>query len=155
VAPPDGTNQSALFKTLGASVCGTGGTSITPFAIPEGTFAATIRFVVNRAKPNATYVVQRAPETRGDQSADGICQVGDSVPPGSPNAAFITFPIPWLPGPKKTLTTDAEGSGSVEFEHRAPSLPRGSKFDVVMRLVDDETAPTSELRSGCMTVEVR
>jgi hypothetical protein len=160
-APPEGTHQSALYLVRGSAVCGTGGTSVTSIAVPEATFVATIRFVVNRAKPNTTYFIQRAAEAfrSSTTDADGVCQRADGLPPWSasdpPAPAFVTFPIPWKPGPKIALTTDAEGSGSIEFEHQAASIPRGSSFDVQMRLVDSEDAPTSELRSGCMTVLVR
>ena len=56
VQPPDGTNQSALYRVSGGGTCGTGGTSITSFAVPEGTFAATIRFRVRGALPNRAYI---------------------------------------------------------------------------------------------------
>ena len=42
-----------------------------------------------------------------------------------------------------------------EFELRLATTPSGTVFDVQMRLVDDESAPRSEIRSGCMTVTVR
>ena len=157
-APPEGTSQSALYPVLGTMACGTGGTSVTSFAVPEGTFAATMRFRVNRAKPSTTYYVQRAADWGRNQTADGTCQRAEGLPPWSasdpPAPSFVTFPIGGNPGPLITLTTDAQGSGSLDFEYRS-AIPRGAKFDVMMRLVDSESLATSELRSGCMTVEVK
>lgn len=155
--PPSGTHQSALHQVVGTATCGTGGTSVTSLAVPEAYFVATIRFAVNRAKPTTTYYVQRAAEFGRSPSsdADGVCQRANGLPPWSDAPPFVSFPIPWRPGPLITLTTDGEGKGSVEFEHQAAGILRGAQFDVMMRLVDDLEAPTSELRSGCMKVEVR
>jgi hypothetical protein len=153
--PPDGTHQAALFPVTGGGACGTGGTSVTPFAVPERSFAAVIRFRVRGARPGTTYFVQRAPEVGRELGADRVCQRADGLPPwadGTP--AFVTFPAPNA-GPKVTLTTGSSGDGELEFEYRAPGIPAGAEFDVQMRLVDDESAPASELRSGCMTVLVR
>jgi hypothetical protein len=156
VAPPDGTSQAALFRVSGGGDCGTGGTSVTTAATPERTFLATIRFIVRGVAPGTTYLVQRAPEV-GDYplEADGICQRADGLPPWTPSEArFISFVDP-ATGTPRTLTTNAKGDGSLEFEHRAASIASGTTFDVEMRLVDNETAPTTELRSGCMTVFVK
>lgn len=153
--PPEGTHQSALVAVVGT---GTGGTSVTPSSTPEGTFLATIRFRV-RAKPNTTYVVQRAAEVGRPNGADGICQRAQGAPPWSSADApfgpsFLSFPLPGA-GPIRTLATDASGEAAVDFEFRSPALHAGDQFDVQMRLIDREEAPTSELRSGCMTVVVR
>jgi hypothetical protein len=155
--PPAGTHQSTLRLVTGSATCGTGGTSVTSLPVPEGHFVATIRFVVNRARPSTIYYIQRAAETGFSATdADGTCQRGEGAPPGSGSTtAFVSFPIPWRTGPLISLTTDGQGNGSIEFEHQASGLPRGARFDVQMRLVDDLVAPTSELRSGCMTIEVR
>jgi len=153
VQPPDGTNQSALYRVSGGGTCGTGGTSITSFAVPEGTFAATIRFRVRGALPNRAYLMQRAAEVGNvPLVADGVCQRADGLPPWPPtDQRFFTFVDPST-GAGRTLTTDANGDGSLDFEHHSASIQTGTQFDVEMRLVDDATAPTSELRSGCMTV---
>jgi hypothetical protein len=101
--------------------------------------------------------VQRAPEIGRALAADRVCQRAEGLPPWAPGdgtPAFITFPAP-NPGPKVTLTTDPAGDGSLEFEFRSASIPAGTEFDVQMRLVDSESAPTSDLRSGCMTVLVK
>jgi hypothetical protein len=161
-APPEGTYQAALYRVTGAGQCDNGGTSISPFD-DGGTFGAIIRFRVNRARPNTTYIVQRAAEVGAPLSSDGICQKADGLPPWTPaegftGSHFVTFPLGGRivpdPGPKLTLTTDADGSGSRDFEFHG-SVSSGTKFDVEMRLVDSETAPASDLRSGCMTVTVK
>jgi hypothetical protein len=156
VAPPDGTSQAALFRVSGAGECDTGGTSVTTVATPERTFLATIRFVVRGAAPGTTYLPQRSPEV-GDHplEADGICQRAEGLPPWMPSdGRFFSFVDP-ATGTPRTLTTNAKGDGSLEFEHRAASIAAGTTFDVEMRLVDNEAVPTTELRSGCMTVFVK
>ena len=156
VAPPDGTSQAALFRVSGGGDCGTGGTSVTTVATPERTFLATIRFIVRGAVPGTTYLVQRAPEV-GDHplQTDGICQRGEGRATWTPDDGFfLTFVDPDVRLPR-TLRTDAKGDGRLEFQHRAASIAAGTTFDVQMRLIDNETAPTTELRSGCMTVFVK
>jgi hypothetical protein len=64
----------------------------------------------------------------------------------------VTFP---LSGSSATVTTTAAGAASLDFEFLAPTIPAGTSFDVMFRLVDNETAPTLELRSGCFTVLVK
>ena len=156
--PPAGQVQSALSRVKGGGTCGTGGVSVTSFAVPEQTFAATIRFRVHGALPGTTYALQRAPEVGRPLAADGICQRGAGVSPwgpGDPPApSFVTFPFP-NPGDALTVTTDGNGDAAKEFEFRLAVIPSGTQFDVQMRLVDDESAPSSEIRSGCMTVIVR
>ena len=156
VAPPEGTTQSALSRITGGGTCATGGVSVTTAHTPDGTFQATIRFVVHGAPPSTTYLVQRAPEV-GDVplASDGVCQRAQGLPPwngGEP--AFLTFVDPGT-ALARTLTTDGRGDGSLEFVHRSTAIAAGTHFDVQMRLVDNVTAPTTELRSGCMTVVVQ
>jgi hypothetical protein len=162
VEPPSGTNQAALYKVAGPGTCGTGATSVTSFA-NGGSFAATISFRVKGAKPNTTYYVQRAAEFPPNAtSADTVCQRADQTSPwtaadGFTGSTWVTFPKPFTDqGTVKTLTTDATGDGSLDFDFRSPQVSSGAKFDVAMRLVDvdtgDEAGVTSELRSGCMTV---
>lgn len=154
--PPPGTHQSALFAVVGA---GAGGTSVTSVANAGGGFAGTMRFRV-RAKPNTTYFVQRAADLGRSAGDDGVCQRADGLPPFSPSdpsfgPAFVTFPRPLdLAGPLVVLTTDSGGEGSLDYNFDTPQIRRGTRFDVKMRLVDHETAPTSDLRSGCMTIVV-
>ncbi len=153
--PPTGTYQSTLTAVMGT---GTGGTSVTPIAAADNAFDATIRFRVH-AKANTTYLVQRAAEVGRENGADHICQRSDGLPPWSASdppfgPAFVTFPLPVSTDLKK-ITTDAKGEGSIDFEYRSPTIPSGTAFDVRMRLVDDENAPTSDLRSACMTVVAR
>lgn len=54
-----------------------------------------------------------------------------------------------------TLTTAANGTGAANFEFRAPTIAAGTLFDVMFRLVDSESTPATELRSGCFTVTVK
>jgi hypothetical protein len=155
VAPPDGATQSALFRVGGGGACGSGGASVTTVHTPDSTFQATIRFAVHGALPRTTYVVQRAPEL-GDLplTSDGACQRAQGLPPwntGEP--PFLTFLDP-ITTQARTLVTDAAGDGALEFIHRSTAIASGTKFDVQMRLVDDVSVPTTELRSGCMTVFV-
>jgi len=157
IAPPDGTVQSALFRVSGGGACGTGGASVTTVHTADSTFQATIRFLVRGAQPNTRYVVQRAPEV-GDVplTADGVCQRAQGLPPwnGGGDPSFLTFLDPNTTV-ARTLTTDANGNGSLEFVHRSTAIAAGTQFDVQMRLVDDVSLPTTELRSGCMTVLVQ
>jgi hypothetical protein len=156
VEPPPGTTQSALFRVSGGGTCGTGGTSVTSTPIPARTFQATIRFVVRGAQPNTSSLLQRAPEV-GDLplTADGVCQRAQGLAPWSAgDPPFLTFVDP-ATGAVRTLSTDGNGDGSLEFVHPGPTIPAGTRFDVQMRLVDNVTAPTTELRSGCMTVVVQ
>jgi hypothetical protein len=134
---------------------GSGGTSVTSVANAAGIFAGTMRFRV-RAKPNTTYLVQRAADLGGPGGDDGVCQKADGLPPWSDPAvgpAFVTFPRPFE-GELLLLTTDSRGEGARDYEFETPQIKSGTRFDVRMRIVDDETSPTSDLRSGCMTIVV-
>lgn len=150
--PPPGTHQSLFSAVIGT---GTGGVSVTPRSTPEGTFAADIRVRVRGARPNTTYLIQRAPEVGRPLASDGVCQRALGLSPWTasdpPAPAFVTFPIP-NSGPLVSLTTSASGEGSLDFEFNAGSIRAGTQFDVLFRLVDDAAAPGAELRSGCFTV---
>lgn len=152
---PSGTHQSAIAAVTGR---GAGGVSVTPKAIPAGTFDAVISVQLERAAPSTTYFVQRAPEIGRTLGADGVCQRAMSIAPWSssdaPAPAFITFPGD-TPGSLRTITTSTNGSGSLDFEFLAPGIAAGTVFDVMFRIVDSEASPTTELRSGCFTVTVR
>lgn len=152
--PPEGTHQAVLTASIGR---GLGGVSVTPVANATHSFEATIRVRVARAGQNATYIVQRAPEIGRADSADGRCQRALGQSPWSPSdppaPAFVTFAQPG--GAPTTLSTDANGNGSVEFQFAAAAIPSGTVFDVMFRLADDVAAPTTELRSTCFTVTVR
>ena len=144
---PPGTYQSELVAVVGT---GSGGTSVTSVANASGGFAGTMRFRV-RAKPNTTYLVQRAADLMRAGTDDGVCQRADGLPPWSPadlpfGPAFVTFPTPSA-GPLVTFTTNGQGEGSLDYNFDTPQITRGTRFDVKMRLVDDENAPTSDLRS--------
>jgi hypothetical protein len=162
VEPPSGAPQSALYRVTGSGTCDSGATAIA--VRPNGgSFAGTMKFRVKGARPNTLYYVQRAadfPITA--TSADGVCQRANGAPPwtaadGFTGPTWATFPLPYTDqGPLKTLTTDAAGDASVDFEFLSPQIATGAKFDVTMRLVDanvgDAAGVTSELRSGCMTI---
>ena len=150
---PAGTHQSTITAVTGS---GSGGVSVTAKTIPEGTMAVDISIVLNNARRNATYFLQRAPEVGRALAADGICQRALGLSPWSASdpaaATFLTFP---LGTGLATITTTTIGTGSLDFEFRSPTTPAGTVFDVMFRLVDSETAPTTELRSGCFTVVVK
>lgn len=153
IAIPTGTHQAALSALLGA---GTGGVSVTPTAIAQGTFDADIKVLVQQARANTTYTVQRAPEIGRASAADGVCQRAAGMSPWAasdpPAPAFVTFMNGTAP---YTITTDALGTGSLDFEFKAPTILAGTVFDVMFRLVDNVDAPTMEIRSGCFTVTVK
>jgi hypothetical protein len=152
-APPAGTYQSVLTATSGPGV---GGVSVTPVAVAAGIFDAVIKIRVEGARPNTTYLVQRSPEIGRANGADGACQRALGQTPWSaadpPAAAFVTFPVPTSPGPLVSFETQQNGNGSIDFEFVAPTIAAGTRFDVMFRLVDSESAPSTELRSGCFTV---
>jgi hypothetical protein len=150
---PAGIHRSAIASVTGP---GSGGVSVSPKSIPEGTFAADISLLIADARPSATYVIQRAPEIGRALAADGVCQRALGLAPWSaadpPAPAFVTFALATGPA---TLTTAANGTGVANFEFRAPTIPAGTVFDVMFRLVDSEVAATTELRSGCFTVTAK
>ncbi len=160
VSGPESTDREP--GTFGAPISaiigsGAGQVSVTPLAMPDGTFAARIKVIV-RAKPNTTYLVQRAPELGRALGSDGVCQRALHLPPWSASdapvvPAFVTFPLP-ASGPLTTLTTTSFGTAAVDFEFLSGiSLAAGTRFDVMFRLADNDTAPTTELTSACFTVE--
>lgn len=154
--PPDGTYRSVFSAVLGPGV---GGLSVTPVPTAAGTFDAIFKVRVEKARPNTTYYVQRAPEVGRPNGADGVCQRALALSPWSagdpPAAAFVTFPQPALPGGLASFTTQPNGNGSIDFEYGTPNIVAGLAFDVMFRVVDDTAAPTAELRSGCLTVTAK
>jgi hypothetical protein len=152
---PAGTHQSAIVMVSGT---GAGGVSVTPKSVSAATFAADISISIEKARPNTTYFVQRAPEIGRTLGSDGVCQRALGLSPWSaadPAApAFITFQMPNA-GPAVTMTTSTTGSASMMFEFVAPTIAAGTMFEVMSRLVDSESAPRAELRSGCLTVLVK
>lgn len=149
---PAGTHRSMLSAVTGT---GTGGVSVTPRSIPEGTFYAEMKVLVQRARANTTYFVQRAPEVGRASAVDGVCQRAAGMSPWGPSdppaPAFLTFMDGAMP---HTITMDRSGNGSMDFTFAAPTTPAGTVFDVMFRLVDNVDAPTLEIRSGCFTVTV-
>ena len=156
--PPPGTYRSTFTPLKGET--GFAGISVTPKAIPEGTFTADISVRLVGLKANTTYLVQRAQEGVGGRplGGDGICQRALSIFPWSPSdAAALTFQTVPLPntGPLIMVTTAANGDGSLDFEFRTLMILAGTTNDVMYRLVDNDAAPTTELHSDCMTITAR
>jgi hypothetical protein len=134
---------------------GSGMVNVTPTAAVDDSFSAQINVSVHGAPPNTTFYVQRAPEIGRANGADGICQRAAGVPPwGAPAPNFVTFPLP-SSGPLVTLQTSEGGSGAVHIDFVAPTIPDGTRFDVMFRVVDSLTSPTIELRTDCFTVTVK
>jgi hypothetical protein len=112
-------------------------------------------------KASTTYLVQRAQEGVGGRplGADGICQRAQSLFPWSASDAaaptFQTVPLPASPGPLVTVTTAPNGDGALDFEFRTAMILAGTTNDVMYRLVDNDAAPTTELRSQCMMITAR
>lgn len=156
IEPPSGTYQSRLDAVVGQGI---GGVSATSIPEADGTFHVLLRFLVKCAAPATTFVVQRAPDVGRALGSDGVCQRAQALPPWGPGdpaaTAFLTFPRQDGSTGPVTLTTNANGEGSLDFDFRSSALQRGDRFDVEMRLVDNEASPTSDLRSGCMTIDVR
>jgi hypothetical protein len=156
--PPPGTYRSTFTSLKGEG--GFGGISVTPKPTPEGTMAADISIRLAGLKANTTYLVQRAQEGVGGRplGADGICQRALSLFPWSSSdpaaLAFQTLPLPNT-APLATLTTTSTGDGTLEYELRALQILAGTTNDVMYRLVDDDAAPTTELRSDCMMITAR
>jgi hypothetical protein len=149
---PAGTYMSSMVAVVGA---GEGGMSVTPKIITEGYFAADIKVRIRAGKPNATYLVQRAPEVGRAQASNGICERAFNLEPWSsidtPAAAFLTF-VPFGGTAIATIKTSATGDGMIDFEFRAPMIAKDARFDVMFRLIDDAAAPSSVLLSRCVTV---
>jgi len=153
--PPPGAYRSTFTPLKGET--GFAGISVTPKAIPERTFTADISIRLVGLKPNTTYLVQRAQEGVGGRplGGDGICQRSLGLFPWSssdaPTVNFQTVPLP-NSGPLITVTTAANGDGALDFEFRTLMIVAGTTNDVMYRLVDNDVAPTTELRSACMTI---
>jgi len=149
---PPGTYMASAVAVIGP---GDGGVSVTPKAIAEAYFTAEIKVRLRKAMPNTVYTVQRAPEIGRASSSNGVCERALGVAPWSsadaPAPAFVTFVLPGQTTPV-TLTTNASGDGTVDFAFSASTIPAGTRFDVMFRIVNDLTAPTSVIISQCFTV---
>jgi hypothetical protein len=150
-----GTHGQQLSPVLGQ---GAGIVNLTSLPGEPG-LTVNVTINVHNAAPNATFYIQRAPETGIPQrplSSDGICQRANGVAPWVGAVRFVTVPIP-LAGDLVTLTTNAQGNGSTHFNLSFPAtfVPDGTVFDVEFRLVDSLTAPTTDLRTGCFTVTTK
>jgi hypothetical protein len=151
---PAGTHQSPLVELSGL---GTGGVGVTPQSVADGSFSAVIKVRIHGAKPSTLYTVQRSPEIGRALGSDGICQRAMGLSPWSstdaPAAAFVTFSQPGTTTPI-TLMTTATGDGTLDFAFAAATIPSGTLFDVMFRVIDDLTVPRSVYLSGCFTVKV-
>jgi hypothetical protein len=146
-----------------SAVTGRGAGIVNLTSIP-GDAGLTVQVTVNvhQTAPNATFYIQRAPEIGRPLGNDGICQRATGLWPWEqPNSAgfaaapeFVSVPRP-LPGDLKTVTTDADGSGSTHFALNFPTIPDGTVFDVQFRLIDSLIAPTTNLQTGCFTVTAK
>jgi hypothetical protein len=156
--PPAGAYRSIFTALKGET--GFAGISVTPKAIPEGTFAADISIRLSDLRANTTYLLQRAQEGVGGRSlgTDGICQRAQGLPPWSASdpaaLAFQTMPLP-AAGPLISVTTAANGDGAIDFDFRSLMILAGTTNDVMFRLVDNDASPTTELRSDCMMITAR
>ena len=152
---PPGTYQSALTMLGGT---GQGGVSVTPIAVPEAYFTASIKVRLHGAKPNTQYTVQRSPEVNRPLGHDGSCQRALGISPWAPGdttaSAFVTFTQPGTTT-AVTLLSSASGDASVDFNFSAPSVAAGTQFDVMFRVLDDLIAPSNLFLSGCFTVTVK
>ena len=126
-----------------------------PHSTVPGNFAVHIQARIRGAKPNTTYLVQRAAEAFNPAppagfpiatTIDGSCQKGLAIAPWSTLvpavAAFATWPTP--------LITDANGNGETDFvfETTVP-LPL---FDVMFRIIESGPAPKSVFQTDCTVV---
>lgn len=150
--PASATHGELLTAVLGT---GSGIVNVTTTAAVDGSFSAQINVNVHDAPPNTTFYVQRAPEVGRPNGADGICQrAAGLLPWGPPAPNFVTFPMP-AAGSLVSLQTSEGGAGAVHIDFALPTIPDGTRFDVMFRLVDSLTSPTNELRTGCFTVTVK
>ena len=160
-AGQNSTSKSATHGIPIIAVLGTGrGTvNVTPTAAVDGSFFAQITVNVHGVAPDTTLHVQRAAEIGRSNSADGVCQRAEGLPPWvePPAPSFLTFqlPPPASPGTPVTLMTSGAGAGAVHIDFAALTIPDGTVFDVMFRLIDDSAPPTIELRSDCFTVTVK
>ncbi len=151
---PAGTHRATFVNADGKAA---GGVSVSPKTAAEGGFAADIVVRLLNGRPSTTYTVQRAPEIGRALSADGSCQRALGLAPWSSAdpaaAAFLTF-VPTGGSTPVTVTTSSTSEGTLTFDFRAPTIPVGTRFDVMFRLLDDLSAPTSVVPSACFTVTV-
>jgi hypothetical protein len=146
---------------------GLGTATLVPFGDGTAEFSVHIRVVLEGAKPNTVYVIQRAAELGRDavKDHDGRCQRSFALPPWSasdaPAPSFATFVAVDASGAATPegpilLRTNRRGHGVASFDfHTVPGvLTSGSEFDVVFRVLDDLANPASLLVGECVTVEV-
>ena len=123
-----------------------------------GNFAIHIEARVRGAKPNTSYLVQRAPDTFSPPGppagfavstlTDGSCQRALALPPWTTLVPAPAAFVSWVP----TVTTDERGDGETDFVFALPfPLPA---FDVMFRLLEVGVAPRSVLVTDCITLPV-
>ena len=164
-------NTSSVGGTL-KPVMGSGYGTVTVTPLSGGTgFSAQISVQIYGAARNSLFFVQRAPEVGRPLGDDGVGERAAGMWPweqpsssGYPPApAFVAFPAADTDTPL-AISTDDQGNGKADFIFNAPTIPHGSRFDVVFRVLEDST-PTIhpdtlqgmpvELRTDCFTVPVK
>jgi hypothetical protein len=158
LARADAAHDRQLVAVVGQ---GSGIVNVRPTAAHPG-LSSEITVSVHDAQPNTTFYVQRAGEVGRPLGSDGICQRASGLWPweqpnsaGFPAApAFVSLPRP-LTGPLMTLTADADGAGTAHISFEYPAIADGTVFDVEFRLLDNLTAPTTDLRTGCFSVTAK
>lgn len=126
-----------------------------PHPTVPGNFAVHVEAIIHHAKPNTTYLVQRAAEVFNpappagfpmSTTIDGSCQRGLALAPWSTLVpappAFVTWPT--------ALTTDGEGNGATDFVF-ATTLPL-PLFDVMFRVIESGSTPQSVFQTDCTVV---
>jgi hypothetical protein len=149
-------------RMLSAVVGQGSGTAEVRFSSADVGLSAEITVNIHGTVPNTVFYLQRAPEIGRPLGSDGICQRALGLWPWEqPNSAgfpaapvWVALPRP-LPGDLKTLTTDADGSGSAHLSLKIPTIADGTTFDLVFRVSDSLTAPANDLRTGCFTVTAK
>jgi len=132
------THAIPLVAVLGT---GSGAVNVSPTAKDQGTFHVQGEVHILRAAPDATYLVQRAPDLN---VADPSC-----------TGPWISFPFPNA-GSVVTLTTSPTGAGAAHFELGVGGpFTSGTPFNVRFRVINALQNPTSILMSDCVTVVVK
>jgi hypothetical protein len=152
--PPPGAYRSVFAALKGET--GFAGISVTPKAIPEA-HSSDISIRVMGLKANTCcYSGTRGVGGR-PLGGDGFANAPQPLSWSSSDAAALSFQTVPLPntGPLISVTTAANGDGSLDFEFRTLMLLAGTTNDVMYRLIDNDTAPTTELRSTCMTITAK
>ncbi len=153
--PPPGAYRSVFTSLKGET--GFGGISVTPKAIPEGTFTADISLRVTGLTANTTHLVQSAQEGAGGRplGGDGICQRSLSVAADRPlpdeivSEAFEILSMHVLPVTSRTGTSysgcrPTEPSRPVPLGAPRACLPGVAPSVTCPHCQSEDTAPMTE-----------